>query len=93
MDFSLRLKMKESKKDNIPGSYKKAEETVEHENTAISIVVVVLKTVFKGLEKRLGGLEIRGRIETIQNTALLKSVEYLEESRRPEETCFHSDLY
>ena len=36
-------------------------------------VVYALGTVSKGLEKRLQELEIRGRIETIQNTALLRS--------------------
>jgi len=40
----------------------------------IPIVVGVLGTVPIKLEKRLEDLEIRGRIETIQNTALLQSV-------------------
>ena len=52
----------------------------------ILIIVGVLKMISKGLEKRLGALEIgRRRIETLQTT------EYLDESRRPEETCCHSD--
>ena len=38
----------------------------------ILIVFDVLGTVCKDLEKRLGELEIRGRIEIIQTTALLK---------------------
>ena len=42
--------------------------------TEIPIKVIgALGTVLKGLEKRLDELEIRGRIETIQTTELLKS--------------------
>ena len=40
--------------------------------TLIAIVVGALGTVLKGLEKRLEELEISGRIETIQTTALIK---------------------
>ena len=43
--------------------------------TAIPIVVSALVTVSKGLKKRLQELEINGRIETIQTTAVLKSAE------------------
>ena len=39
----------------------------------IPIVIGALGTVPKGLEKSLSELEIKGRIETIQTTALLKS--------------------
>ena len=39
----------------------------------IPIVVGALGTVPINLEKRLEGLEIRGRIETTQTTALLQS--------------------
>ena len=39
----------------------------------ISIVIGVLGTAPEGLKRRLEGLEIRKRIETIQITALLKS--------------------
>ena len=42
------------------------------------------KRVSNGLDKSQQELEIRGRIETIQTTALLK------ESWRSEETCCHS---
>ena len=48
-----------------------------------------LDTVIKGLIQGLGDLEIRGRVETIQTTALLVRPEYWEESRRLEETCCH----
>ena len=47
--------------------------------TVIPIVVGTLGMVPKGQENRLGELEIRGRIETIQTPALLK-IEYLKES-------------
>ena len=50
----------------------------------IPIVVGALGTVPKGLEKGLENLEIRGRIDTIQNTALLQSTRIL---RRVLETC------
>ena len=39
----------------------------------ILIVVGALETVFKGLKDKFGELKIRGRIKTIQTTALLKS--------------------
>ena len=52
--------------------------------TAILIVVNALGTVLKGLEKEL---EIRGRIETIQTTAELKSTRL----GRVLETCCHPD--
>ena len=41
--------------------------------TMIPIVIIALGTVFKGLEKRVEELEIRGRIKTIQTTVLLIS--------------------
>ena len=45
--------------------------------TVISVVVRVLGTVLNGREKRLEELETGRRIETIQITALLKSVRIL----------------
>ena len=41
--------------------------------TVIPIIIDVLGTVTKGLIKGLADLEIRGRVETIQNTALIRS--------------------
>ena len=41
--------------------------------TVIPIIVRALGIVPKGLEKRLGKQEIKGRIETILTTALLTS--------------------
>ena len=52
-------------------------------------VVGALGTVTKNLEKRLSEPEIRGRIETIQTTALLNRLGYLEESRASEGTWSH----
>ena len=56
--------------------------------TVIPIVVGTLGTVHKGLEKRVGRLETRSRIDTIQTIALLKSGRIF---RRVQETCCHSD--
>ena len=53
------------------------------------IVIGDLGTVTKGLLKGLEDFEIRGRAETIQTTALLKSASIL--SRRLEETRCHSN--
>ena len=41
--------------------------------TVIPIVIDVLSTVTKGLIQGLEDLEIRGQVETIQTTALLRS--------------------
>ena len=40
--------------------------------TVIPIVIGALSTVTKGLVQGLEDLEIRGRVESIQNTALLR---------------------
>ena len=45
--------------------------------SAIPIVIGALVTVTKGLVQELEHLEIKRRVETIQNTALLKSVRIL----------------
>ena len=44
----------------------------------------------KGLSKKLGKLNIRDWIETVQTKK--KQVEYSEESWRPEKTCCHSNF-
>ena len=54
--------------------------------TIIPIVIGAFGTVTKGLLKGLEDLEVGGRVETIQTTALLKTVRIL----RLEETCCHS---
>ena len=45
--------------------------------TNVPIVIGVFGTVFKGLLKGLEDLEVGGRVETIQTTALLKTVRIL----------------
>ena len=45
--------------------------------TVIPIVIGVLSIVTKGLVKVLKDLEIRGQVETIQTTALLRSAKIL----------------
>ena len=54
--------------------------------TVIPIVIGTLGTVIKGLIKGLDDLEIRGRVETIQTTALFRSARVLQ---RVLETCRH----
>ena len=58
--------------------------------TIIPIVIGAFGTVSKGLLKGLEDLDVGGRVETIQTTALLKTSEYWEKSWRLEETCCHS---
>ena len=55
----------------------------------ILTVIGALGMVPKGLRKRLEELEISGRIETIQTTALRSA--RIEEFRRPEKIYCHSD--
>ena len=45
--------------------------------TIIQIVIGALGTVTKGLVQGLEDLEIRGRVETIQTTVLLRSARIL----------------
>ena len=52
--------------------------------TVIPVVIVELGTVTKRLVQGLEDLEIRGRVETIQTTALLRSARIL---KRVLETC------
>ena len=57
--------MKERKNRKILRPYKGAEKAAEHESAVIPILVGAHETFAKDLEKRLGALEIRGRIEII----------------------------
>ena len=50
---------------------------MEHKTTVIPIVIGALGTVTKGLIKRQEDFEIRGCLETIQTTALLRSARIL----------------
>ena len=58
--------------------------------TIIPIMIGAFGTVTKELLKGLKDLEVGGRVETIQTTALLKRTEYCGESWRLEETCCQS---
>ena len=59
--------------------------------TGIPVVIGMLSTITKDLVQELEDLEIRGRVESIQTTALLDRSEYWEESWRLDEICYHSD--
>ena len=59
--------------------------------TVEPVVIGALGTITKGLLKGLEDLEVGGRIETIQTTALLRTPESGDESWRLEETCCHSN--
>ena len=55
------------------GTEKRTEKKIEYEGDLISNVIVTLSTFPEGLAMGLEDLEIRGQMETRQNTALLKS--------------------
>ena len=57
--------------------------------TIIPILIGAFGTVTKGLLKGLEDLEVGGRVETIQTTALLRTARILR--RVLEETCCHSN--
>ncbi len=90
VDFAIladhRIKLKEcEKKDkyiDLPRALKKLWNMIV---TIIPIVIGAFGTVTKGLLKGMVGLEVGGRVETIQTTALLRTAR--EESWRLEETC------
>ena len=56
--------------------------------TIVPIVIVAFGTITKELLKGLEDLEVGGRVETIQTTALLRTARIL---RRVLETCCHSN--
>ena len=55
----------------------------------ILIIVGALWTVPLNMEKRLGELDIKGKIETIKATGLLKSARILKSHGKSEETYCH----
>ena len=78
MDFAVpgdhRVKLKESKKkDKYLDLARGLKKLWNIKVTFISTVIGALGTVTEGLIKGLEDLEIRGRVETIQTTALLRS--------------------
>ena len=67
-----RVKLKESeKKEKYLEFARELKETVEHKSGFIPIITDALGAVTKGLIQILEDLEIRGRVEIIQTTALL----------------------
>ena len=82
MDFAIpadhRVKLKESeKKDKFIDLSRELKKLWNMKVTFIPIIIGALDTVIKGLIKGLEDLEIKGRVETIQTTALLRSVRIL----------------
>ena len=69
-----RKKMKENEKRQISGSYQRAENIVKYKGYGENNTKLVpFEQSPKGLVKRLGELEISGKTETMQTTALLES--------------------
>ena len=82
MDFAVpsdhRIKLKESeKRDEYLDLQKGPKKLWNMKVTEISVVISALVTITKGLVQGLEDLEIRGRVETIQTAALLRSVRKL----------------
>ena len=82
MDFDVpadhRVKLKESeKKDKYLDLTWELKKLWNMEVTFILIVIVALGTVTSKLVKEFEDLEIRGRVEKIQTTALLRSARIL----------------
>ena len=78
MDFAIladhRIKLKESEKKDKYLNFTRELKTLWNMKMVVKrIVISALSTVTKGLVKGLEDLEIRGRVETIQTTALLRS--------------------
>ena len=72
------MKIKESKKrDTYLDLTRELRKLWNMKVTVIPIVIGALGTVLKGFERALEELEIGGRIETIQTTALLRSANIL----------------
>ena len=82
VDFAFpvdnRIKLKESKKwDKYLDLDREMNKQWNIKVTVIPIVSGALGSVTKGLVQGLEGLEIRGRVETIQTTALLRAIRIL----------------
>ena len=83
-----RIKLKEcEKKDKYLNLAKGLKKLWNMQVTIIPIVIGAFGTVTKGLLKGLEDLEVGGRVETIQTTALLRTARIL---RRVLETCCHT---
>ena len=78
VDFAIsadhRVKLKESKKkDKYLDLARELKKLWIEKVTFILVVIVALGTITKGLIKGLADLEIRGRVESIQATTLLRT--------------------
>ena len=93
VDFAVpadhRINLKEiEKKDKYLDLARKFKKMWNMKVTIEPIVIGVLGTITKGLLKGLEDLEVGGRVETIQTTALIRTDRIL---RRVLETCCHLD--
>ena len=91
VDFAVpadhKIKLKEcEKKDKNLDLARELKKLWNMQVTIRPIVIGAFGTVTKGLLKRLEDLEVGGRVETIQTTALLRTARIL---RRVLETCCH----
>ena len=82
MDFAVpadhRVKIKGSeKRDKCLDLARELKKRRNMKVTLIPIVIGALGTIPKGLVKRLEDFEIRGQVETIQTTSLLRSIRIL----------------
>ena len=82
VDFAVtadhRIKLKEcEKKDKYLDLARELKKLWNMQVTIIPIVIGAFGTVTKGLQKGLEQLEVGGRVETIQTTALLRTVRIL----------------
>ena len=85
MDFAVlanhRMKLKENeKKDKYFGSARELKKLWNMKVTIIPVIIGALDTVTRGLIQGLKDLEITGRVETIQTTALLRSARIVQKS-------------
>ena len=83
VDFAVpadhRINLKESeKKDKYPDLARELKKLWNMKVSIVSIVIGALGTITKGLLKGLEDLEVGGRVETIQTTALLRTARVLE---------------
>ena len=93
VDFAVltdhRVKLKErEKRDKYLDLTRELKKLYNMNVTVIPIVVGTIGTIPKGLVKGLEDIEIRGQVETIQTTELLRSARI---PRRVQETCCHSN--
>ena len=96
VDFSVpadhRINLKESeKKDKYLDLARKLKKLWNMKVTIVPIIICALGTITKGLLKGLEDLEVGWRVETIQTTALLRTVRILRRVLETWETCCHSD--